>query len=153
MDATLPLGSVRVMQDIVNTSAARPRMTTYLMLVFAALATILAGVGLYGVLAYAVSQRVREIGVRVALGAEPGDVIRMVVRQGSGLAVTGLVIGLGIALAAGRVVSSLLFEIQPTDPWALGGAGALRLVIALAATIIPAWRAAGVAPAEALRSD
>jgi putative ABC transport system permease protein len=153
MDPTLPLGSVRVMQDIVDTSAARPRMTAYLMLVFSVLATILAGVGLYGVLAYAVSQRVREIGVRVALGAEPRDVIRMVVRQGSGLAVVGLVIGFGIALAGGRVLTSLLYEVQPTDPWALGGAGLFLLAIALAATLVPAWRAARVPPAEALRSD
>ena len=101
MDGALPLGSVRIMEDLVSTSTARPRMTTLLMTIFAGLATLLAAVGLYGVLAYAVSQRVREIGVRIAIGARPADVLAMVVRQSSKLAIAGLVIGL---IGATRVV-------------------------------------------------
>jgi putative ABC transport system permease protein len=153
MDPTLPLGSVRVMEDIVASSTARPRMTTLLILVFAGLATLLAAVGLYGVLAYAVSQRVREIGVRIALGARPGEVMTMVIRQGAGLSLAGLALGLAAALAGGRVMSSLLYEIEPSDPWALGGAGILLFSVAIVACAVPAWRAASVAPVEALRSD
>jgi len=153
MDDALPLGSVRIMEDLVNTSTARARMTTLLMTIFAGLATVLAAVGLYGVLAYAVSQRVREIGVRIAIGAQPVDVLTMVVRQGAKLAIAGLLIGLIGAAAGGRLVASLLYQVAPSDPIALGGAGALLFLVALAACAVPAWRATRVAPAEALRSD
>ena len=153
MDDALPLGSVRIMEDLVNTSTARPRMTTMLMTIFAGLATVLAAVGLYGVLAYAVSQRVREIGVRIAIGAQPADVLAMVVKQGSTLAIAGLLIGLTGAAASGRLVASLLYQVAPSDPIALGGAGALLFLVALAACAVPAWRATRVAPVEALRSD
>jgi predicted permease len=153
MDATLPLGSVRVMEDIVASSTARPRMTTALILIFAGLATLLAAVGLYGVLAHAVSQRVREIGVRIALGARPGSVMAMVIRQGAGLALVGLAVGLVAALAGGRIMTSLLYEIQPSDPLALGGAGTLLFAVALVACTVPAMRASRVPPAEALRSE
>jgi predicted permease len=153
MDSTLPLGSVRIMEDIVASSTARPRMTTLLIVIFAGLATLLAAVGLYGVLAYAVSQRVREIGVRIALGARPGSVMAMVVRQGAGLALAGLAVGLAVALAGGSVMSSLLYEIEPSDPWALGGAGVLLFAVAIVACAVPALRASSVPPAEALRSE
>jgi predicted permease len=153
MDSTLPLGSVRIMEDIVASSTARPRMTTVLIIVFAGLATILAAVGLYGVLAYAVSQRVREIGVRIALGARPAHVMGMVIRQGAGLALLGLVVGLVAALAGGRVMASLLYEIEPSDPLALSGAGILLFAVAVVACTVPAWRASSVPPAEALRSE
>jgi putative ABC transport system permease protein len=153
MNPALPLGSVRVMEDIVRQSSARPRMTTILMLVFAGLATVLAAVGLYGVLAYTVSQRVREIGVRIALGAQRGDVVRMVVGQGARLVLVGLAVGMVLALVGGRVVASMLFGVAPTDPIALGGAGVFLFVVAIAACLIPAWRAATVAPGVALRSE
>ena len=117
------------------------------------LATLLSAVGLYGVLAYAVSQRAREIGVRVALGAQRRDVLGMVVRQGTTLAAGGLVVGILVALASGRVMASLLFGVAPGDPVALGGAAALLMLVATAACAIPAWRAVRVAPAEALRSE
>lgn len=153
MDDALPLGSVRIMEDLVSHSTARPRMTTLLMTIFAGVATVLAAVGLYGVLAYAVSQRVREIGVRIAIGAQPVDVLAMVVRQGSKLAIAGLLIGLLAAVAGGRLVASLLYEVAPTDPIALGGAGALLFLVSLVACAVPAWQATRVAPAEALRSE
>jgi putative ABC transport system permease protein len=153
MDAALPLGSVRLMDELVKSNTARPRMTTLLMVVFAGLATLLAAVGLYGVLSYIVSQRVKEIGVRVALGAQPGDVLGMVVRQGVSLALAGLVIGLIVAGAGGRVMSDVLFQIEPSDPLALTASAGLLLVVAMVACAVPAWRATRVAPAEALRGD
>ena len=110
-------------------------------------------VGLYGVLAYAVSQRVREIGVRIALGARPGDVLRMIVRQGSRLALAGLAIGLLMTIAGSRVLESLLYGIPRSDPVSLGGAGLVLGVVSVLACTIPAWRASRVAPAEALRSE
>jgi putative ABC transport system permease protein len=153
LDPTLPLGSVRPMEEIVRATAARPRMTALLMMVFAGLATVLAAVGLYGVLAYAVSRRVREIGVRIAMGARPGTVLGMVIRQGASLAGVGLALGLGAALAGGRLLSSLLYEVEPSDPVSLLAAGAALFAVALMACAVPAWRASRVPPAEALRSD
>ncbi|MEQ8330070.1 MAG: ABC transporter permease [Longimicrobiales bacterium] len=151
--AGAPLGTVRSMSDVVRRSAARPRMTTFLMLVFAGMATLLAAVGLYGVLSYAVSQRVREIGVRIAIGARPRDVLALVVRQGTGLVAVGLVLGLGTALLGGGVVSALLFGIEPRDPLALAGAAGLLFAVALVACVLPAWQASRVPPSEALRAE
>jgi putative ABC transport system permease protein len=153
LDPSVPLGSVQEMADIVALSTARPRMTAYLMGIFAALATLLTAVGLYGLLAHVVSQRVREIGVRIAIGAKPGDVVRMVITQGSGLAGIGLAVGVVIAIAGGRLVSGLLFGIEPTDPLAIGGAAVLLFAVAVLACALPAWRAARVAPASALRGE
>lgn len=153
MDPALPLGSVRVMKDIVARSAARPRVTTALMSVFAVLATLLAAVGLYGVLAYTVTRRVREIGVRIALGAEPRRVVRLIVLQGSRLVAVGVVLGVGASLVGGRFVRSLLYDVSPTDPLSITFAGVALACVGLAATIIPAWRASSVAPAEALRPE
>jgi putative ABC transport system permease protein len=153
LDNTLPLGNVRVMSDIVGRSVAKPRTTSLLMLVFAGFATILAAVGLYGVLAYTVSRRVREIGVRVALGAEPGRVVRMIVSQGSRLVGVGLVLGLGAGLVANRLVSSLLYGVRPTDALSFVGATAVLSVVALLACAVPAARAVRVPPSEALRPD
>jgi putative ABC transport system permease protein len=153
MDPTLPFGSVRLMDDIVERAVARPRLTGVLMGVFAAMATLLAAVGLYGVLAYSVSQRVREIGVRVALGAEPGGVVRLVAAQGSRLVAVGLVFGLLGALVGSRFVEALLYQVQPSDPLSLAGAALVLVAVALLASVVPAWKAARVAPAEALRPD
>lgn len=151
LDSEVPLGSVRVMEDIVDRSVARPRVTGLLMLVFAALATLLAAVGLYGVLAYTVSRRVREIGVRIALGAEPGRVLRLVVGQGTRLVVFGLALGIGGSLLAQRYLEALLFQVEPGDPRTLALAGIILSAVSLLACAAPAWRASRVAPAEALR--
>lgn len=153
MDPDLPLGQVRVMEELVESSTARPRMTAFLMALFAGIATLLAAVGLYGVLAYAVSRRVREIGIRIAVGAESRDILRMVFRQGGLLALGGVVSGLLLTLAGGRLLSGILYQIQPTDVLSLGASAALLLAVALGATVIPAWRATRVAPAEALRNE
>ncbi len=152
-DPGLPLGSVRVMRELVSASSAAPRMTAFLMLLFASAATVLAVVGLYGTLAYAVSRRVREIGLRMAIGAPPGAILRMVVRQGSTLALTGILAGGLLTLAGGRVMASLLFRIEPADPVAIGGAATLLFAVALLASAVPAWRAARVTPVDSLRED
>lgn len=153
LDPSLALGSVRVMQEVLDRSTARPRITAYLMAIFASLATVLAAVGLYGVLAYSVSQREREIGVRVALGASSRNVFGLVVRQGTILVGVGLVMGIAGALLGGRVVRSLLYSVEPTDPLALGAAGSLLVVVALLACLVPAWRAVKIPAAEALRAE
>ncbi len=153
MDSALPLGEVRPMTAVVARTAARPRMTSFLMLLFAGLATLLAAIGLYGVLSYSVSQRVREIGVRIALGARPRDVAVMVAARGLALVLVGLVAGVGLALGGGRLMTSLLFSVAPTDPLSIGGAALLLLLVAAAATILPAARASRVPPAVALRAE
>ncbi len=153
MDPSLALSEARTVDAIMSESVARPRLTAVLMAVFAVLAAVLAAVGLYGVLAYTVSQRVREIGVRIAIGARPGHVVRMVVRQGLAMAGAGLVLGLAGAVAGGRVVESLLFGVQPLDPVSLAAATLFLLLVAAVAAGVPAWRAARVTPMEALRAE
>ena len=117
------------------------------------IAALLAIVGIYGVVAYSVAQRTREIGIRVALGAQPTDVGRMVLREGALLAVAGIAIGFAGALALTRVLRSLLFETTPTDPATLVSVAAAVLIIVLLATLIPARRAARVNPTTALRYE
>jgi putative ABC transport system permease protein len=124
-----------------------------LLVAFAGLALVLAVVGLYGVLAYSVSQRTREIGIRMALGASNGDVLRLVVREGLTLAVIGVVIGAAGAFALTKVLEGLIFGVKVSDPFTLATVVALLLGAALAASLIPARRAAKVEPLEALRIE
>jgi len=128
-------------------------MASTLLGLFGALALILAVVGLYGVVAYSVTQRTREIGVRVALGAERRDVAWLVLRQGLGLAAIGLSVGLGLAFVAGRLLAKQLVGISPTDPISFAGTAMLLLVVAAAASALPARRAAALDPLVALRGD
>ena len=127
----------------------------YMILVglFAGLAAVLAAVGLYGVVAYSVSRRTREIGLRVALGARRDGIIRLVVGKGMRPALVGLAVGLGTALSGGRVMEALLFGVQPRDPVILGGTALLLTVVTLAAAILPAYRASRVDPVKALRAE
>jgi len=120
---------------------------------FAVLATLLAAIGLYGVLAYTVAQRTREIGLRMALGADPARVRRMVLRQVAIMTVVGAVVGLGAATYLGQLAQSLLYELQAHDPVVLTTATVLLAVVALAAGLIPAQRAARVQPMQALRYE
>jgi ABC-type antimicrobial peptide transport system permease subunit len=122
-------------------------------MLFALVALALAAVGTYGVLAYSVEQRTREIGVRMALGAEMGGILAMVLRQGLGLAASGLALGLGLAVVLRRVLASLLFGVSPTDPMTLASVAAILALVAAAACYLPAHRAAAVAPAVALRHE
>jgi ABC-type antimicrobial peptide transport system permease subunit len=121
--------------------------------VFAGLAVILAMAGVYGVMAYTVGQRSGEIGLRMALGANTSDVLRLVIRQGLTLAAVGLAIGLAGAFAASQLLTSMLFEVTPNDPVTYAGVAVVLTVVTLAASYIPARRAANVDPLVALRQD
>jgi putative ABC transport system permease protein len=153
LDPALPTYGERAMKDIVDAATARTRFTTLLLGLASAIALILGAVGIYGVMAYGVSVRQREIGVRMALGARPGDVSWMISRQGMLLASIGIAIGLGASIALTRFLRGLLYDVSPMDPIALGGAAVSLLAVTLLASWIPARRAAAVDPANALRSD
>ncbi|HUH13195.1 MAG TPA: FtsX-like permease family protein, partial [Longimicrobiales bacterium] len=153
LDPELPLYQVGTMEEALSASLQMRRISSWLMAVFAGLALVLALGGIYGVLSYIVGQRGREIAVRLALGAPRGQVARMVVRQGMGLAVAGLGLGLLAALAAGRLLSGLLVGLSPRDPLTFGVVAALLLGAAALATLAPARRALGMEPQAALRED
>jgi putative ABC transport system permease protein len=153
MDPDLPLIRVMPMTEIVSRSVWQPRLYTALFGVFAAVALILATVGIYGVMSYAVTQRTREIGLRMALGAQRQDVLRLIVGQGVLLASIGVGTGLAAALALTRLMSSLLFGVTTTDPLTFIAVSVLLAGVALGACFVPALRAAQVDPMEALRYE
>jgi predicted permease len=153
VDPDVPVAGIASLDHLVAESAARPRFTALLLASFAGLALVLGAVGIYGVISYAVARRTREIGVRVALGAGTGDVLGMVLREGGALAGAGLVVGLVAALAAGPALSGLLYGVAPSDPMVLGGVAAILGAVALAASLVPARRAAAVDPLVAMRAD
>jgi predicted permease len=153
LDANVPVSHVRTMDDVLGTWAAERRLTMLVLSVLAGTAMALAAIGIYGVMAYVVAQRTHEIGVRVALGARPRDVVGMVVRQGASLALIGVGAGVVAALALTGLMSKLLFGIAPRDPITFAAIALLLSATAVVATWIPARRAAGVAPTEALRSE
>lgn len=153
IDPDVPMYAVRSMDQLVSNTSAQPRLYLVLIASFAGTAVLLAAIGLYGVLAYAVGQRTREIGIRLALGAKRGEVLRMVMSQAGRLAVTGVAIGLGVAVLATRALQSQLFEVGPTDAATYAAVGVVLLIVALAASWIPARRAARIDPITALRRD
>jgi predicted permease len=153
VDAEQPVYDVRPMRDVIDRSLSQRRLTMILLVVFGAAALLLASVGVYGVVAFAVTQRLREFGIRVALGAERSAVTRLVVGQGATMALVGTAIGLVAAVAAGGVMSTLVFETSPRDFGTFALAGAVLLGVAALASYVPARRAAGVDPAVTLRSD
>jgi putative ABC transport system permease protein len=153
LDAELPVYEVRTFGEIVGDAVAQPRLNATLLAAFAALALLLAAVGIYGVIAYSVTQRRQEIGVRIALGAQPADVFRFVVRQGAALAAAGLAIGLVASWVLTPVLRSWLYEIEPTDPLTFIGVALVLGVIALVATAVPARRATKVDPVLAMRAE
>jgi ABC-type antimicrobial peptide transport system permease subunit len=144
---------VRTMTRIIDRSLAQRRLTTMLMAGFSGLALLLAAVGIYGVVAYGVTERVREFGIRLALGATRRDVTRLVLWQGTSMAIVGSVIGLALAIAAARVMSNLVYGVAPRDVASLFGATALLMLVAGLASYVPARRAAGVDPGIALRAE
>ena len=148
----LPVADIRSMSQIVSRSTSRERFNTLLMTTFALCALALAAIGIYGVMAYAVQQRTREIGVRLALGAAPSAVHRMVVLQGMRLALIGVLIGVAAAYGLSRYMSSLLFGVEARDPLVFVGVPLLLAFIALVAVWIPAGRASRIDPLGALRS-
>ncbi|MFW6079787.1 MAG: FtsX-like permease family protein, partial [Gemmatimonadota bacterium] len=149
----LPLVAVRTMDRVVADSMTRTSFTMALLLVAAASALLLGGVGLYGVVSYTVGRRTREIGLRVALGARTADVRRMVVREGAAVAAIGLALGAPAALLLSRLLDSLLFEVSPTDPFTLVLTAALLFGVALLASDLPARCAARLDPVTALRAE
>jgi len=153
IDSELPLSAIRPMTDVVGRSIAERKFTMMLLGTFAAVAMMLAAIGVYGVLAYVVSQRTQEIGVRLAIGAAPADVVALFLREGAALAAIGLVVGGIGALAAGRALTSLLFGVRATDPLTFVLVATALAVAAFCASYVPARRAARVDPMLALRAD
>ena len=153
VDPDMPIVGPMRMTDVAATSIAGRRFNTYLIATFALLALALASVGIYGLVAYSVVQRSREIGVRLALGALPGSVIRLVIGQGARLAAVGIVIGLAGALALTRAMQSLLFDVSPFDVTSFASAAALLLLVAVLASLLPAWRASRTDPQAVMRAD
>ena len=153
VDPAVPLTRVQTMDAVVRASTARPRITAFLVTFFAGVAALLAAVGLYGVLAFTVARRGREIGVRMALGARAADVVTMVTLQGLRLVGGGLVIGLAVAAVGSRLLESLLFSVSAWDPVAFGASAMLFALVGGAACVIPALRAVRVRPGRALREE
>ena len=153
IDANLPLYNIKTLATQVDESLAQERLISALSGFFGLLSLLLAAIGLYGILAYAVSRRTREIGIRIALGARPGAVLRMVLRQGLILTLLGVGIGLATSFAATRLLESQLFDVTPTDPVTFVVAPILLLTVALLACIVPARRATNVDPLIAIRQE
>ena len=153
LDPDVPMAGVRSMDQLSSAAIAQPRLYLVLIGSFAATAMLLAAIGLYGVLAYAVGQRTREIGIRLALGAKRGEVLRMVISQAGRLAIAGVLLGLAAAVLASRVLRSQLFQIAPTDLFTYAMVGIGLLLVALVASWIPARRASRIDPLVALRHD
>jgi predicted permease len=153
VDGNVPITQGSLLSAQIERTLVKERLMTRILSAFAVLALLLAAVGLYGVLGYAVTRRTNEIGIRLALGATRGTVLWSVVRESWTLVAIGVAIGVPAALALTRLLSSLLYDVTPTDPWVLGGAIACLFVVALAAAAQPAWRAVRVDPLVALRYE
>jgi putative ABC transport system permease protein len=149
----VPLADIRTMQDVIANSVLRRKFTMLLLAIFAGLAMLLAAIGLYGVMSYSVSQRTHEIGIRMALGAQKTDVLKLVVRQGMWLVALGLLLGVLASVAATRLMAGLLFGVSATDPLTFSVVAALLASVALAANLVPARRATKVDPMVALRHE
>jgi putative ABC transport system permease protein len=153
MDPSIPVANLASMEEVIYGSMARPRFLTLLLSIFAGVALALAAIGTYGVMSYSVAERRQEIGIRMALGAEAGSVLRMVLLQGFTVAAVGLTIGVGGALALTKFMQTMLFNVSTTDPLAFASAPALLALVALAACYIPALRATRVDPARVLKPE
>jgi ABC-type antimicrobial peptide transport system permease subunit len=153
VDADVPISEVRSLEQVMSESVARPRLIMALLLVFAGVGVVLGAVGVYGVIAYAVGERRREIGVRIALGAEPSRVAGSVVARGVRYASIGVVIGLAGALAVTRVMRTLVFGVSTTDPATFGLLSVFLVVVAAVASYLPARQAAKTDPMVALRNE
>jgi putative ABC transport system permease protein len=153
IDPALPAFAITPLAEVVSDSVAQRRFSMLLLAVFAVVALFLAAVGLYGVVAYAVSQRTQEIGVRIAIGAQRGDVLGLIVGGGMKLAAIGVAIGLAGALALSGMVRAMLFELTPMDPASYAGTALVLLIVAALACYVPARRATRVDPIVALRNE
>ena len=153
LDPNLPIADVRTMEEVVSATLSTPRFTGVLLGMFALLAVVLSAIGIYGVLSYLVSRRTREIGIRVAMGAGRGQVLRMVLGSGLSLSLTGAGIGLVLAVGVGRLMRSVLHDVAPNDPATFLFVAVALPAIALLASAVPAWRATRVDPIVALKTE
>jgi putative ABC transport system permease protein len=153
IDRDQPATYVRTMEQHLADSIAPDRMTTLLLVVFSTIALVVATVGLYGLISYSVAQRTQEMGIRLALGAMPGDIRRLVMRQGLALAILGIAIGLAGSYFLTTLMKSLLYEVSATDIWTYAACGFLFVAVALIASYVPARRAARCDPCDALRYE
>src|SRR6185503_7882467 len=153
IDPLAPVSDVRTFEARLGDTVARPRFTAYLLGAFAAIAILLAAIGVYGVLAYSMSRRIAEIGVRVAFGAQARDVFAMLFRQGIGVIAAGIAAGLPLAFATAQLLSGLLYGVEPSSVAVLGGSAVALSLVGLAASFLPARRAVRIDPAEALRRE
>ena len=153
VDPDLPLAGVKTIDEIVSESLAIDRFSMVLFASFGLLGLVLAGVGIYGVMAFGVAQRTQEFGVRMALGAQRAHILRMVLREGTIVAVVGAIIGMGGAYLVGRAMESTLYGVGAMDRFALAGTAILLLVVACLACLVPALRASRVQPVVALRNE
>jgi ABC-type antimicrobial peptide transport system permease subunit len=152
-DPSLPIVQLRTMEDVFGDSVSRQRFLSLLLGIFAVVALLLAAIGTYGILSYMVTERQREIGIRMALGAGSGQVVRLVMGQGLGIAIIGIGLGMAGAFALSRLVASLLFGVSPADPWTFGAVGAVIAAVAVAACVVPTRRATRVDPLAAIRME
>ncbi len=153
LDPQIPMAKIRPMEDYVSDAVAPNRFALILVTLFAAVAVILAAVGLYGVISYTLAQRTREIGIRLAFGAPRASIFRLVVGQGMGLTILGVAIGVMGSFLLGGLISSLLFEVTAEDPLTYVATAGILTLVALTACLIPARRATRVDPIIALRSE
>jgi len=153
VDPELPVANLRPLDDVARAAHARRRFLFFVVGVFASLALALSAIGAYGTLAYALERRRREMGIRLALGADAGRVLRLVVGEGLRLAAWGVGLGIVAALALGRLTRSLLFGVSARDPVALVVASATLLLVASLAALLSGWRAAHASPASVLRAE
>jgi putative ABC transport system permease protein len=153
IDPTIPVADVRLMEDVLASAQSRPRFLTLLLSLFSGSALMIATIGIYGVISYSVARRSKEFGLRMALGAQPSNILGLVLKQGVLLTLIGLVLGVTSALILTRLMASLLFGVQPTDALTFVGVSALLSAVALLATYIPARRATQVDPIKALRYE
>jgi putative ABC transport system permease protein len=153
VDPEVPVYAVRTMTDLIGSAVAERQFLMRLLVAFGVLATALALLGIYGVMAYSVSQRTREIGIRMAIGASQTDVSRMVMRRGIALTAAGVIAGIAASLALSRLVRSQLFGVEPSDPGTIASVLVLMTIVAAAAAYLPARRASRVDPIVALRQQ
>jgi ABC-type antimicrobial peptide transport system permease subunit len=148
-----PVTRIRTMDEVSAEAMSQPRFRAQVVATFGALALVLSMVGIFGVLTYSVGQRLKEFGIRIALGARTADVMRLVLRGALGMAGAGVAIGLALAAALSRFVATLLYGVEPIDPLTFTTTAAILVVAALAACAVPAWRASTVDPAKSLRNE
>jgi putative ABC transport system permease protein len=153
IDPTLPLSGIRSMENVVSTSVAEPRLITQITGVFAGFALLLAAIGIYGVMAYSVTTRQQEMGIRMALGARPSDILRLVVGQGMRMTLIGVALGVAVSLALTRLLASLLFTVRATDPLVFTAAALVLAGTAFVACYLPARRSTRVDPIVVLRHE